>query len=100
MVERIIIIIVNIKQISDIFEIQLLMTYFNHYKINLEKNVIYFNFASIILSVPDESYSRNALCTLNLISTFLLVRKDMDVNEHERLSNITLLHKIKEQCFY
>jgi len=24
-----------------------------------------------------------------------LVRKDMDVNEHERLSNITLRHKLK-----
>jgi hypothetical protein len=24
-----------------------------------------------------------------------VVRKDMDVNEHERLSNITLRHKIK-----
>jgi hypothetical protein len=25
----------------------------------------------------------------------ILVRKDMDVNEHERLSNITLKHKLK-----
>ena len=25
----------------------------------------------------------------------LVVRKDMDVNEHERLSNITLEHKLK-----
>jgi hypothetical protein len=25
----------------------------------------------------------------------LVVRKDMDVNEHERLSNITIGHKIK-----
>ena len=25
----------------------------------------------------------------------LAVRKDMDVNEHERLSNITLRHKLK-----
>ena len=29
-----------------------------------------------------------------------LVKKDMDVNEHERLSNIMLRHKVKEQCFY
>jgi hypothetical protein len=29
-----------------------------------------------------------------------LLKKDMDVNEHERLSNITLRHKVKEQCFY
>ena len=27
----------------------------------------------------------------------LVVRKNMDVNEHERLSNITLKHKLKEQ---
>jgi hypothetical protein len=27
----------------------------------------------------------------------LVVRKDMDVNEHERLSNITLRHKLKKQ---
>jgi hypothetical protein len=27
----------------------------------------------------------------------LVVRKDMDINEHERLSNITLRHKLKEQ---
>jgi len=26
------------------------------------------------LSVPDEAHSRNVLCTLNLISTFLLLR--------------------------
>jgi len=25
----------------------------------------------------------------------IVVRKDMDVNEHERLSNITLRHKLK-----
>jgi hypothetical protein len=25
----------------------------------------------------------------------LVVRKDIDVNEHERLSNITLRHKLK-----
>jgi hypothetical protein len=27
----------------------------------------------------------------------LVVRKDMDVNEHERLSNITLRHKLKKR---
>jgi len=26
---------------------------------------------------------------------FILVRKDMDLNEHERLSNIILRHKLK-----
>ena len=29
----------------------------------------------LILSVPDEGYSRNASCALNLISTFLFVYK-------------------------
>ena len=28
----------------------------------------------VILSVPDEGYSRNASCALNLISTFLLIQ--------------------------
>ena len=27
----------------------------------------------------------------------LVVRKDIDVNKHERLSNITLRHKLKER---
>ena len=30
----------------------------------------------------------------------MLVIKDMDVNEREVLSNITLRHKLKEQRFY
>ena len=29
------------------------------------------------------------------VKELLVVRKDMDVNEHERLSNITLRHKLK-----
>jgi len=29
------------------------------------------------------------------VKKYLVVRKDMDVNEHERLSNITLRHKFK-----
>jgi len=29
-----------------------------------------------------------------------IVRKDMDVNEHERLSNITLGYKLKFFCCY
>ena len=41
------------------------MANFNQYKINLEKNVIYFNFASIILSILDEGYFRNALWALH-----------------------------------
>ena len=28
-----------------------------------------------------------------------LVRKDMDVNEHERLSNLTLIHKFSKKGF-
>ena len=30
----------------------------------------------VILSVPDDSYSRNASCGLNLMSTFLLAKKN------------------------
>ena len=35
------------------------------------------------------------LLDINLSKEQLVVRKDMDVNEHERLSNITLRHKLK-----
>jgi hypothetical protein len=31
----------------------------------------------------------------NKVKEKLVVRNDMDVNEHERLSNITLRHKLK-----
>ena len=31
----------------------------------------------------------------NYVKEQLIVRKDMDVDEHERLSNITLRHKFK-----
>jgi hypothetical protein len=33
--------------------------------------------------------------TQNKVKKQLVVRKDMEVNEYERLSNITLRHKIK-----
>jgi hypothetical protein len=33
--------------------------------------------------------------TKNKVKEQLVVRKDMDVNEHERTSNITLRHKLK-----
>jgi hypothetical protein len=35
------------------------------------------------------------LSNITLRKEQLVVRKDMDVNEHERLSNITLIHKLK-----
>ena len=39
------------------------------------------NFTNILaLRVPDEGYSRNASCALNLISTFLLHKKK--INKH------------------
>jgi hypothetical protein len=38
-----------------------------------------------------------SLSYYKLLEQFV-VRKDMDVNEYERLSNITLRHKLKEQC--
>ena len=31
------------------------------------------------------------------IYVFIVVGKDMDINEHDRLSNVTLRHKVKEQ---
>ena len=31
----------------------------------------------------------------NKVKEQLVVRNDMDVNEHERVSNITLRHKVK-----
>ena len=37
------------------------------------------------------------LSNITLKKEQLVVRKDMDVNEHERLSNIALRHKIKER---
>ena len=36
------------------------------------KTLNYWTFQSFDLNVPDEGYSRNASCTLNVISTFLL----------------------------
>ena len=35
------------------------------------------------------------LSNVTLVKDQLVVRQDMDVNEHERLSNITLKHKLK-----
>jgi hypothetical protein len=47
-----------------------------------------------------KNYSKRVVFNLNKIQK--LVKMDMDVNEHERLSNITLKTQIqvKEQCFY
>ena len=42
-----------------------------------------------------ERLSNITLKTQNQVKEQLVVRKDMDVNEHERLSSITLTHKLK-----
>ena len=42
---------------------------------------------------PENQAAKVFLWTCSIF--FLLVRKDMDVNEHERLSNITFRHKVK-----
>ena len=42
-----------------------------------------------------ERLSNITLRTQIKVKEQLVVRKDMDVNEHERLSNITLRHKLK-----
>jgi hypothetical protein len=41
-----------------------------------------------------ERLSNITLRTQSKVKEQLVVRKDMDVNEHERLSNITLRHKV------
>jgi len=38
----------------------------------------YLAFKYLALSVPDEGYSRNISCTLNLISTFLLLNVEFE----------------------
>ena len=45
-------------------------------------------FNTLILSVPDELYSRNASCTLNLISTFL----------YQKFYHDILTHMYKKSC--
>jgi hypothetical protein len=39
--------------------------------------------------------NQNIWIMKEFISVSQLVRNDMDVNEHERLSNVTLRHKLK-----
>ena len=46
------------------------------------------NFNTLILSVPDELYSRNVSCTLNLISTFL----------YQKFYHDILTHMYKKSC--
>ena len=41
------------------------------------------------------TYLIELACTIHVNLFYYLVRNDMDVNEHERLSNITLRHKLK-----
>jgi hypothetical protein len=50
------------------------------------------NFNTLILSVPDELYSRNALCTLNLISTQW--PKEKIQKDKQRSTNIHIKLKI------
>jgi hypothetical protein len=45
----------------------------------------------------NEHERRSNITLRHKLKEQLVVRKDMDVNEHERLSNITLRHKLKEQ---
>ena len=42
-----------------------------------------------------ERLSNITIKTQIKVNEQLVVREDMDVNEHERLSNITLRHKLK-----
>jgi hypothetical protein len=44
-----------------------------------------------------ERLSNLTLKTQIKVKEQFVVRKDIDVNEHERLSNITLRHKLKQR---
>jgi hypothetical protein len=44
----------------------------SHFGFIAPKMLNYLSFQSLDFEVPDEGYSRNVLCALNLISTFLL----------------------------
>jgi hypothetical protein len=47
---------------------------------------------NVILSVPDEGYSRNALCALNLISTFYSLYQNASVcGIHICTSNVYMI---------
>jgi hypothetical protein len=48
------------------------------------------------MDIKEHERLSNITLRHKLKETFV-VRKDMDVNEHERLSNITLRHKLKKQ---
>ena len=52
-------------------------------------------FFSQINGVYDRN--QNIWIMKEFISVSQLVRNDMDVNEHERLSNVTLRHKLKKR---
>jgi hypothetical protein len=54
------------------------------YILSYYKLFLYFN---LCLSVVNRTQIK--------VKEQLVVRKDIDVNEHERLSNITLKHKLK-----
>jgi hypothetical protein len=63
------------------------------------KLFLYFNLCLSVmldsLSCSFTSISFLTTCTQIKVKEQLVVRKDMDVKEHERLSNITLRHKLK-----
>jgi hypothetical protein len=56
---------------------------------------LYFNlYLSVMLDSLSCSFTSISFLTIK-VKEQLVVRKDMDVKEHERLSNITLRHKLK-----
>jgi hypothetical protein len=71
--------------------------------VHLGDNCIVFeNFTASIgeLMVANWVYLPLPSSYTNVYLLLCLVRKDMDVNEHERLSNFTLGHKFKGTCYY
>ena len=76
----------NINEESDIkkhYLILLLSANRNLISPSIHKALNYLAFQILILSVPDEGYSRNVTCAHNLISTFLLtIKKGLLSNQH------------------
>jgi hypothetical protein len=61
---------------------QILAILFRPFGFIAPKTLNYLAFQYFDLSVPDEGYSRNASCTLNLISTFLLQQCTYCMSNH------------------
>ena len=100
----------NINEESDIkkhYLILLLSANRNLISPSIHKALNYLAFQILILSVPDEGYSRNVTCAHNLISTFLLtIKKGLLSNQHlyfpqecQIHSDVNVLNSYKSKIF-